>query len=241
MIETIEAIRRAQAILVKEPPEDRRVWAGLEMAQAEAKRSLGDLEKKLAIEISDVAVPVFIDGPQSAALAKFMHEETQLAVVDLDIVYGALVDSIEATIGKSREFGVTQFSKIVTSLRQTAVEAGIAGVNVPSFGEPVVVATKADTAKEVLRFANQIVGHELALQYVRNQSAKQSVEELPTGGKLAVFPVLILNAPESVRAALSKTFKRSLDLTLTASNDPTHEEAIKALKTIKTALKPNKE
>lgn len=231
----IQSVQNAKHILAQDPPVDYRVRAGFEMSQAQAKRDIVELEKKLAAEISDIAVPVFVDGEKAAVLAETMKDQTSLAIVDLDKVYGTLVQSVEATIGRSREFGVTQFSKIVTTLRQTAVESGLAGVNVPSFGEPVIVPSAKETADVVMKFCNQIVGPELALQFVRTEAAKQAVVEIE--GKVAVFPVLILSAPESVRDALTKAFKKPLSLTLTATNEPNEEEAIKALKTIKTALK----
>jgi len=233
MIEIIEEIKKAKQLVNKDKPEDWRVWPGFLMSQAEAKRSLEPLTKKLSEAVLGVAVPVFIDGLKAKELASAMAEQTPVAVVDLDSLYGKLEETIAPTIGKTREFSVSQFVLLINTLRQMAVDNGLAGIEQPKFEEPVIIQNTSMLREQIEKYTKFAVGSELAKQMVVAQMSEQALNTIER--KVSVFPVLLLNVKENMRNDISKAFKRP-EVSLNSKDEVTEEAAIEALKTIKKTI-----
>ena len=240
MIETIQKIQEAKTIIARDVPNDMRLYAGHQMAKAEASRSLETLYKQLAEDVAQVAVPVYVSGSTGLQLARSMQLQTPSAVVDLNDIYRTVFDAIAPTIGRSREFGVSQFATFLREIRQLAAANGLAAVQTPQFGEPVVVNDDAKLMETVVNLCEKAVGAELAVNYVRKQAGEQAVKVIEA--KVPVFPVFILNAPADLQPLLTKKlFKRNLSAAIEAPSEVTEEAAIDALKTIKKTLKNTKE
>lgn len=242
MIEqTIAKINEANKVLLKDPPNDFRVMAGFELARVTAKREIGELTKTLSQEIMNIAVPVFVNGKQAADFVAEMAALTPSATVDLDNIYKSVYDAVKPSIGRENIFGITQFMLLVTTLRELAVDNGLAAIEMPKFEEPLVMTSEKVLKDTIFKYSNQAVGAELAAEYARKQTAEQAVISLVDGAPITVFPVFLLNSTAAHQSALARTFKRSLDITLTAPNEVTEASAVEALKSIKKNLKKTKE
>lgn len=240
MIETINKITTANNVIAKQLPDDMRFRAGHELAKKEAAVSLEKLTKTLAEEVAQVAVPVYVSGKNASKLAVAMAEQTPAAVVDLNQIYGNLYEAVKRSIGRSKEFGVSQFAIVVQELRQMAVQNGLAAIDIPKFGEPEVVNTDEALMATVVKYADQTVGVELAVNYIRKQTGEQAVKVVTE--KVPVFPVFIVNAAQKHQELLTKKlFRRSIDAAVEAPPEVNEEAAINALKSIKKSLKNNKE
>jgi hypothetical protein len=236
--DTIVRLNEARATLVREPPNDFRVMAGFEMARNTAKRDVETLTKQLSREAMEIGVPVFVTGGKALEFSKAMADITPSAVVDLKDIYQLVYDAVAQSLGRDKTFGVSQFMIVVTTLRQLAVDNGLAAIEMPKFEEPEVVNTPEDLRRVVLKYADKAVGSELSAEYVRKQVALQAAEVLDRG--VPVFPVFLVNAKEH-QNRLAQTFKRPAEVSLTAPEEVTEETAIEALKTIKKTVKKSKE
>lgn len=240
MIDTIKKIQETRHILDRPYPEDRRFIPGHEMAKAEAARNIEKLNALLAEDVAQVAVPVYVGGENAKALAEAMANVTEAAIVDLNNLYGPVFDVVKSSIGRSREFGVSQFALIVREIRQLAIQNGLAAIEVPQFGEPEVVENDAKLAELVAKYASKTVGVELAVNYVRKSAGEQAVKVITE--KIPVFPVFILNAPTEQQFLLTqKLFRRNIEVVLDAPSEVNEDAALNSLKTIKKTLKNNKE
>jgi hypothetical protein len=240
MIETISKINAANTIIAKPFPDDMRFRAGHELAKKEAAIVLEKLQKTLAEEVALVAVPVYVSGKNAKALAVAMSEQTPAAVVDLNAIYGTIFESVKRSIGRSQEFGVSQFAIVIQELRQMAVQNNLAAIDIPKFGEPVSIANDEALMATVVRYADLTVGAELAVNYIRKQTGEQAVKAIQE--KVPVFPVFVLNAAQKHQELLTKKlFRRSIDAAVEAPTEVNEEAAINALKSIKKTLKNNKE
>jgi hypothetical protein len=237
VIENIQKIKDAKATISRQPPDDMRFRPGHELAAKQAERELPGLYKALAEDVSSVAVPVYVHGEKAAVLAKEMGLQTPSAAVDLHALYGPLTEKVRQSIGRANEFGVNQFSLVIRELRQLAIENKLAELSVPKFREPETFSGPEELAKLVLRYAQEAVGDELVVNYIRTQTAEQVAKVVDE--KVPVFPVFILNSAPSQRETLTKKlFKRNIDATVNAPSEVDEEAAIAALKTIKESLKP---
>lgn len=242
MIEqTISQIHAAQATILREPPNDFRVMAGFEMARNVAKTDLVKLTKQLQEEVMGIAVPVFITGAKSNEFAAEMAKLTPTATVDLQNIYQLVYDAVAPSVGRDRTFGVSQFMLVVTTLRQLAVDTGLAAIEMPKFEEPEIVNTPEDLRRVIFKYADRAVGSELSAEYVRKQVAKQATDALAEFKVVPVFPVFLVNANPAHQNRLAQTFKRPVEVTLTAPDVVTEEAATDALKTIKKTIKKSKE
>lgn len=235
--DTIKKIKDARAIVVKDLPADPRVWAGFQMAQAQAKRELPDFLDALAGEIQSVAVPVFVSGANALEFANEMAALSPAAVVNLDGIYKALHDAVAPSIGRDKTFNVTQFMLVVSALRQMAIENGLAAIEVPSFEGPEVVNTDEELDRVILKYADRAVGIELAANYAKTQAAEQAVSLITES--VNVFPVFLLNANGSRQNALAKTFRRPVEVKLQAPEVVTAESAEEGLKAVRSAVSPS--
>ena len=242
MIEqTISSIQAARATILRDPPNDFRVMAGFEMARNTAKTDLVKLTKQLQSEVMDIAVPVFVSGANAGEFAAAMGKLTPTATVDLKNIYQLVYDAVSPSIGRESTFGVTQFMLVVTTLRQLAVETGLAAIEMPKFEEPEVVNTPEDLRRVIFKYADKAVGSELSAEYVRKQVSTQAVDALTEFKVVPVFPVFLVNANPAHQGRLAQTFKRPVEITLTAPDVVTEEAATEALKSIKKTIKKSKE
>lgn len=242
MIEqTIAAINAAQATILRDPPNDFRVMAGFEMARNVAKTDLVKLTKQLQDEVMQVAIPVFVSGAKAGEFAAEMAKQTPAATVDLANIYQLVYDAVAPSVGRDRTFGVSQFMLVVTTLRQLAVETGLAAIEMPKFGEPEIVATPDDLRRVIFKYADKAVGSELSVEYVRKQVSTQATDALAESKGVPVFPVFLVNANQEHQNRLAQTFKRPVDVALMAPDVVTEAAAIEALKTIKKTIKKSKE
>jgi hypothetical protein len=215
--------------------------AGFEMARNVAKTDVIKLTKQLQGEIMDIAVPVFVGGDNAADFAAEMGKLTPTATVDLKNIYQMVYDAVAPSIGRESTFGVSQFMLVVTTLRQLAVDTGLAAIEMPKFEEPEVVNTPEDLRRVIFKYADKSVGSELSAEYVRKQVATQAVDALAELKSVPVFPVFLVNANPAHQGRLAQTFKRPVEISLTAPAEVTEEAAVEALKTIKKTIKKSKE
>lgn len=240
MLETISKIESAKALLNKAPPDEMKFRPSFEMAVNTAKTDLPKLYVQLAEDVAKVAVPVYVVGEKAETLAKAMQDQTASAVVDVGAVFDRLVQRIAASVGRSNEFGVNQFSLLVQELRQLGIENSIPSMTIPKFSTPETFDSPEGLKKIVLRYARMAVGDDLAVNYIRTKTSEQVA--LVVKEKVPVFPVFVLNADVDNRDTLTKRlFKRNVDVVVNAPPEVDEDAAIKALKTIKSALKGTKE
>lgn len=239
MIEIIEKLKAAKGILTRDPPDDMKFRPSFELAQQEAKREIGPLTDKLIEAIAGVSVPVFVLGSTARKLSEQAIEETPSAVVDLNDIYQTLVDDVRQSIGRSQEFGVSQFVIVMRNLRGMAEKSGLHSIANVSFGEPLAIQSDEQLKRVVIEYANRIVGSDLAVNYVRKVAATQAAERVEE--KVPVFPVFILNSTPELRAALgNKLFRKAKSIEIEAPAELTKDSALDMLESIKKTLKGNK-
>lgn len=241
MIEIINKIRTANAVINRDLSSiEPRFRPGHEAAKREAATTVEKLAKSLSEEISGISVPVYINGTNARNLAEAMGELTPSAIVDLNVIYKPIIESVAATIGRSREFGPTQFSVMVKQLRDLATENGLPSMGNLKFGEPVIVTSPEFLEKTVLQYVASSVGSDLAVNYIRKQAAEQAVKVVSE--KIPVFPVFVLNSNVDHHESLTKKlFKRNVEVVLDAPAEITEKVALNSLNTVKKSLKNTKE
>jgi tagatose-1,6-bisphosphate aldolase len=239
MIETIEKIAEQRKRLDAERPNDYRFLPGWEMAKREAAIEIEKLSKTLADEVANIAVPVYVEGAQAAALAKSMQDQTPAAIVDLEALYGPLADRVKQSMGRGNEFGVNQFALIVREVRQLGIDNGVASMKLPKFNAPVVCPDTQALKKTMLEYVNDMVDTELTVNYIRKQAREQVAAEITS--KVPVFPVFVVNYAGDKESLTKKLFKRNLDAVVEAPAEVNEETTLSALKSIKKSLKEKKD
>lgn len=235
MIDIIEKLNAAKEMLKKDPPSDMRFRPSFELAQKEAAREIEPLTTKLVDAVAAISVPVFINGTNAQILAERASDETPAAIVSVNGLYDNVINEVRQSIGRSREFGVSQFVIVMRNIRSMAEKSGLHSIANVSFGEPVIVKDDQHLAALVVEYAERIAGADLAVNYVRKVAATQAAERVDS--KIPVFPVFIVNSTPELRTVLGNKLFKAKSIDYSAPADLTKDSALEMLKELKKTLK----
>lgn len=235
--QAIEEVKRLEYLIANENPPDWRMKAGFDMQRNQAKQNIKPATKAAVAEVKKLGMAVFLMGDEAQGLVEYLKEQTEVAEVSLETLFAPVYDMVEASIGKSREFGSVQFNILERELRQMALANDIVSLPNVSFEGNEYVKDKAATVALAKKYTQKICGAELTAIAVENSVFKQAYS---MDLSAPVLPVIITGASQTEATELApKVFRgNQLAVNVSAANK---EVAIEVLKTIKKSLKNVKE
>jgi hypothetical protein len=186
----VKQIKSARDAANSEWNGDFKYRAGQEMAKAEAKVALPKLELEFSLQFKNVGFPVFVKG-NLPTLATEMSKQTETVAIDFSQVYNDLFTVVKASIGNSKVFGPSQFALLVRTLRQMAVQNGIASIPNVDFVDSVVVNTDKELQAQVSMYVEKMTAMALTTTILTNMATK---EALLLEHEASTIPVLIFNS-----------------------------------------------
>jgi hypothetical protein len=172
-------------------------------AQQEAKLNLPALENQYLYYLQEAALVMILRGDDVSqkGFAEIAAQEGNTITLDAGALYRKLSEGVEESLGYSREFGVTQISQVVDSIRDICLEIGIRETDRPRHMEQVVVLRQADIEAHVRKIVRASDNGFLNNMFMSRELLTQALAKRYTQ---AVVPVVIVGAEEEEIEALKQ-------------------------------------
>lgn len=176
-------------------------------AQQEAKLNLPNLKNQYLLYLQDSVLAMILEGDAASqtGFAEIAAQEGNTITLDAEALYRKLSEGLEESLGYSREFGVTQLSQVVDSIRDICLDLGIRETDRPRHMEQVVVLTQKDIVAHVRKIVRESDNDFLNIKYLANELLTQALAKRYTQ---SVVPVVIINATEDEANSLKQIWAK---------------------------------
>ena len=194
---------------------DARTYPARDMMRRQAAVQLPSKRNALAESLKPVSFLVFIDGPGKDKAISLAAEQAEVVSVDISAVLDGVVESVEATIPKSREFTLNSFFILV------------------------VVKTKSEVATLVEDYVKKFIGSDFLVASITQKVIQAATEELT--GDSSVVPVFVAGISKDFSDAVGPKLLGGKYMYFEASEDVEQKEIIKLFNQIKKIVKNQKD
>ena len=219
------------------PPSVRGGWGS---SKREAAEKLVPLKQKYAAALMSGRAGVFLLGP-SDKQADFGAVFTKYGdlVADADALYSRLATPVEAAMGDTRQWGVTQSHQLILGLKEVMTELNLTELDSPSHAVMPILEDAKAVKEHIRSIVRQTLGDSLNRLYIEAQFAKAATEICYTN---STSPALVVNAREDEIAGLGKAFGRGIlrTITLSAEDEVNVEFVLNKVMQQKTEVSPKK-
>ena len=199
---------------------------GFAGAIIQAKAKLADLTTELTKAIvPSRLVGLFAKG-DTEQVSKFFNDNGSL-VVDANTTYKAMTDELETTFTSQRLWSDTQYSRLISELRNICTDQGYKDIAPPKQTEEMVP-TYQDHLALIKRLVRGCVGDAVAVKVITDQLINSIVEQKLESKQIAVLVIGVSSSEE--KAALSALFTRQIDYTFSKGYVPNKANIQKILK-----------
>jgi hypothetical protein len=199
---------------------------GFAGAIIQAKAKLADLSTELAkAVIPSRLVGLFAKG-DTEQVAKFFNDNGSL-VVDANETYKAITNELETTFTSQRLWSDTQYSRLISELRNICTDQGYKDIAPPKQTEEMVP-TYQDHLFLIKRLVRGCVGDAVAIKVITDKLIDKIAEQKMESRQIAVLVIGVTSSEE--KAALSALFTRSVDYTFSKGYVPNKVNIQKILK-----------
>jgi hypothetical protein len=205
ILNDITAAQETLAVDISSKP--RKLQAAFEMAKNEARESLGKLTKEYRSRIffqSRAFVPVGTPE-QTKKYAEIAENVGSTFTVDMRELYSRLSETVDATIGNSREFTSDQLFRLMPLINGLVKDLGIDPINAPELKDIRIVKTAEDTTNYVRELVRNACGDVLNMNFVATVVTSKA---LAAKFKGQLLPVVVLNATDEDLLKLFRQMKQ---------------------------------
>lgn len=159
---------------------------------------------------------VFGEPDRVKAFTEIAAEEAGVVAIDGGLIFDRLADSIEPTLGASREFGPAQYQRLISGLQEVKSELDIRSMIMPQLDSLTAINSRAELVRYIRGLVTKAVGDDLTRLFV-----DQQINRLAVGSEFAgsVFPVAVTGLDRDEVAALVPLFTNSISVEVGTSKD----------------------
>lgn len=214
-----------------------KVRAGKESQKRDALSNVEDFRDRYGAALRKAAFGLALSGPGSEEFIRVAKEEADVLVVDGSELYKRIADRVAPSMGTNREFGVSQYSAVITELRAIAQELNVYSMPSPKWTEPVNVGDDVGLLKHITSMVDSGVGLDLAALYITRQILTAG---LAAGANKTTVPVIVTGLGDKAAEMLPKLFHEGRSLLVDAPKDVTKEFVLDTFTKVKKQIKTTK-
>lgn len=198
---------------------------GIEMRVRQSKDKLPKLRLEYLTRILRSSFGFFLEGEDQAKKDAFaaIAVENGAVTVDADTVYQKIADVVQTTMGRNKEFSVTQVGLMDHTLRELVEKTGYDGtLNRTAITELRVCKDRPRLLAYVRDLVARSNGSVPATVSAQSQIVAQALEKKFSGKRLVV---VVTNATASNRAALGGLFTKNTTVDVDSLDEVNEETA----------------
>ena len=215
----------------------RNVRAGRESQKRDAAANLELVRDRYAAALRKATFGIAVVGPGTEEFVKIAKEEAEVLVVDGTELYRRITDRVAPSMGTNRDFGVSQYSAVITELRAIAQELNLFSMPSPKWTEPVAVGDDEGLLKYITAMVDSGVGLDLAALYISQQILTAG---LAAGADKTTVPVLVTGLGDKATQMLPKLFHEGRNALVQTTSEVTKEFVLDTFNKVKKQIKSSK-
>jgi hypothetical protein len=179
---------------------------------------------------------LFGDADRIATFVKIAGEEAGVLEVNGGEIYQKLGDSIEPSLGASREFGPSQLQRLIGGLQGVRQDLDIRSMAMPDIEAVTAVADKQELISYVRKLVQKVVGDDLVRVFVDKRINDLAIQ---TEFSANVLPLAVTGLDREEISALVPLFTNSVSVEVGTSEDGevNKEYVLNQLESLKKKLK----
>lgn len=211
--------------------------AGWEANKREAQVKLPSMRLQYKNAFNKAAYNIAVFGQARNTFAELAADEGGGVFVDVDAVYNRLTDTVENTMGKSREFTPSCLMTMLLEMQQIGMELGVTMMDTPNFTGAPYCNSRQDTYNVVRQYIESKFNTALQKLYVENTAINTAIREGAAG---TVVPVILTGSDEDNVKSLASALFSGRYVAVDTDKEPVNNNlVVKTFNQIKKALKPN--
>lgn len=201
VVDQIRAQRKLADMNLEEIPANTR--AAFAIAKANAKVMADQMEADYLADLPNHIVLLFLEGEDNnvKSFLDLAAEVGPVIALDYDAIYKEVADMVVPTMNQSREFDVTQYTRLTEALAQICGRLGVVEMPRPAFR----TAANVDPAPFVRRLVEQTFGSDLALLQIKTDLKKEAIRH----GFSEIVPVVVYGAATKDHDVIKKNLVNS--------------------------------